>query len=95
MAEENINLEGPNKGVENLKKLQIRQTLAGTRLADGTVVPNLTADESAQLAGVNRDGPDEKTAAALARQGKAGIGSEPELTPEERELIVAHNSKRR
>lgn len=95
MAEENINQEGPDKGVGNLENLQIKQTLAGTTLADGTVVPNLTTVESAQLAAVNRDGPDEKTAAALARQGKAGIGSEPELTPEERELIVAHNSKRR
>lgn len=68
-----------------------RQTEAGT-MVGGERQPELTPKERQKIAG-NIKEIDINTEAALARQSKAGVGGEPELTQEERNLIIKHNTK--
>lgn len=72
-------------------KLGQRQTLAGT-VVDGVRQPELKTDE--RIAIITADNPPVANAAtmsALARQGRAGIAGEPELSTEERQLIADFN----
>ncbi|MBL7036243.1 hypothetical protein ISR94_00125 [Candidatus Microgenomates bacterium] len=67
-----------------------RQTVAGV-VYNGKLQPELTPEERQQIVGTTKE-IDHNTAAALTRQSKAGVGGEPELSPEERDLIVKHNA---